>query len=138
MTHSMMKRSVAAVAFVPLMFMSIANAAHPTSVAGSWSAVGNQTTGKLSISQATSSAVCKAIRGFIFSTNTAIEGFYCPVTGRIVFVRKTGAGVPFQLYEGHVSRDAAVDRIGGSLKVWNAAGGGLNNEGVDFNFSAFK
>ena len=58
-----------------------------------------------------------------------------------MFVRPTvsDAHTPIQLYEGHVSPDAVIDRIGGSFIVWNAAGGGgVANEGVDYNFSAFK
>ncbi len=128
----------AALASTALLWTAAAYAAHPASVAGTWSAVGNQTLGNLVISQAASAAVCKPIRGAIFAAATTIEGFYCPVTGRIVFARRTAGGVPFQLYEGQVSRDGAVDRIGGSFIIWNGAGGGFANEGVDFNFSAAK
>ena len=123
---------------VSLLGIGAANAASPASVAGSWSAVGNQTTGFLRIAQGASAAVCKPIAGSIFVAANSIQGFYCPVTGRIVFARRNAGGVPFQLYEGHVSRDGAIDRIGGSFLVWNAAGGGFANEGVDFNFSAAK
>ena len=139
MKTMLLKRARAtALASMSLLWIAGANAAAPASIAGTWSAVGNQTLGKLEISQAASAATCKPIRGSIFSSTTTIEGFYCPVTGRIAFARRTAGGVPFQLYEGHVSRDGAVDRMGGSLIIWNGAGGGLGNEGVDFNFSATK
>jgi hypothetical protein len=112
-----------------------AYAAHPASVAGTWTATGNLTTGQLVISQGTGTT-CRVINGTIF--NSAIEGHYCPAVGRIVFVRKLSNGVPFQLYEGYVSQDAAVDRIGGTFKIWNLAGGAATTDGVDYNFNAFK
>lgn len=121
---------------IPLLCMAAANAAHPPSVAGNWAVTANQTLGGLVIVQAPSAAVCKPISGNIFGN--PIQGNYCPVTGRIVFARQTGASLPFQLYQGHVSRDAAVDRIGGSFLIWNAAGGGFPDEGVDYNFSGTK
>lgn len=127
---------VAALGAMSLLWAGVAQAAHPASVAGGWRATGNQTLGALNIVQAASAAVCKPISGTIFANS--IEGYYCPVTGRIVFARRNAGGVPFQLYEGHVSRDALVDRIGGSFMVWNGPGGGFANEGVDFNFSATK
>jgi hypothetical protein len=114
----------------------VAQAAHPANITGGWTAIGNQTIGALNIVQAASAAVCKPIVGSIFGNS--IQGYYCPVTGRIVFARRNAALVPFQMYEGHVSRDGAVDRIGGSFMVFNTSGGGQANEGVDFNFSATK
>lgn len=113
-----------------------AEAASPASIAGTWSVVGNQATGSLVIVQPSGSGTCRAISGTIFGS--PIEGFYCPPTGRVVFARRLASGVPFQLYEGYVGRDGAVDRIGGTFIVWNASGGRLSNEGVDFNFSATK
>lgn len=126
------------VALTTLGTAGTANAASPLNIAGNWSATGNQTLGNLSIFQAASAAVCKPISGSIFGGTSHIEGFYCPVTGRIVFARSTSGGIPFQLYEGYVARDGVVDRIGGTFQIWNASGGGLSNEGVDFNFSATK
>jgi len=128
------------IGFIPLLSMAAANAGHPPTVAGNWSATANQTLGPLVIMQPASPATCKPIQGNIFGDR--IQGFYCPSTGRIVFARlaqQAGAGlVPFQLYQGHVSRNAATNRIGGSFLIWNPAGGGLPDEGVDFNFSATK
>lgn len=114
-----------------------AHAAHPPSVAGNWSAIANQTSGGLTIVQAASAATCKPITGMIFGST--LNGYYCPATGRLVFARNAGA-VPFQFYQGYVSRlqAGATMKIGGTLSIWNAAGGGFGNEGVDFNFSAVK
>jgi hypothetical protein len=132
---------VGAIAFgsMSLLWMGSVNAAHPASVAGNWAVTGNQSLGALVIAQPASAAVCKPISGTIFGST--IQGYYCPVTGRIVFARRAGFGAAFpffQLYEAHVSRDGVVDRIGGSFLIWNAGGGGFANEGVDFNFSATK
>jgi hypothetical protein len=137
MRATLLKRAfAAAVGFV--LCVGAAHAAHPASVAGTWLAVGNQTTGGLVLSQTASGAVCKPISGFIFAASNGVRGFYCPPTGRIVFARHTSSGVPFQLYEGQVSRDGAIDRIGGSFMIWNSLGGGAFNEGPDYNFSATK
>jgi hypothetical protein len=121
-----------------LLWAGAAGAASPASVAGVWAATGNQTLGPLTINQAASLAECKPIRGSIFVASNTILGFYCPETGRIVFMRHSSSGVAFQLYQGWVGRDAAVDRMGGAFHIWNALGGGLANEGPDFNFSATK
>jgi hypothetical protein len=126
----------AAFGSMSLLWVGVAYAAHPASVAGTWAATANQSPGPLVIVQPASGAVCKPISGTIFGS--PIQGYYCPVTGRIVFARRTATGTPFQLYEGHVGRDAATDRIGGSLLIWNMSGGGDVDEGVDNNFSATK
>jgi hypothetical protein len=127
--------SVAAIGAISLLSAESALAAHPLSVTGNWSAVANQSLGNLAIVQAASAATCKPIAGNIFGS--PIQGYYCPVTGRIVFARLAN-GVPFQFYEAHVSRTGLVLRMGGSVAVWNASGGGFANEGVDYNFSAAK
>lgn len=135
MRATLLKRAFAA-AVGSVLCVGAAYAAHPASVAGTWSAVGNQTLGNLVLAQAVSAAICKPISGSIFTNR--VQGFYCPPTGRIVFARHTSSGVPFQLYEGQVSRDGAIDRIGGSFMIWNGLGGGAVNEGLDYNFSATK
>ena len=121
-----------------LLWAGAAFAAHVPVVTGTWAAQANQTTGSLVMTQFISARTCKPVTGTIFGN--PIEGFYCPSVGRLVFARKTsGSGsTPFQFYEAHVSRDGAIDRIGGSFAVWNFSGGGLANEGVDFNFSATR
>jgi hypothetical protein len=134
-TASSSRAGCAALGFLSLLWVGSAHAAHPASVAGTWTATGNLTTGQLVISQG-AGTTCRVITGRIF--NSAIEGHYCPGVGRIVFVRKLANGVPFQLYEGYVSQDAAVDRIGGTFKIWNSTGGQATTDGVDYNFHAVK
>ena len=123
-------------AVLSLLWAGAASAAHVPVVTGTWAAQANQTTGSLVMTQLASTRTCKPVTGTIFGN--PIEGFYCPSVGRLVFARKTAGGTPFQFYEAHVSRDGTVDRIGGSFAVWNLSGGGLANEGVDFNFSATR
>lgn len=132
--RSKLSLSLAAAALGATPFL--AEAAHPVSIAGTWSIVANQSAGSMTIAQASSSAVCKPVTGSILGSS--LEGYYCPSTGRLVFARKGSANIPFQFYEAHVSRDASVDRLGGSFAVWNADGGGFTNEGVDYGFYGAK
>jgi hypothetical protein len=111
-------------------------AARPASVGGNWTVVGNQTVSTLNITQFVTGAACKPIAGTAFGNS--IQGVYCPTTGRIVFARRNSSGVPFQIYEGTVSQDGAVDRIGGTFIIWNSAGGAVATDGPDYNFSASK
>jgi len=136
--HATCSKHLSAMVLGSILWLSMtpADAAHPLSIAGAWSATANRTLGALVISQGVNGAVCKPIRGTIFGS--AIQGYYCPVVGRIVFARLNSSGVPFQFYEGHVSRDGTTDYIGGSFSIWNSSGGGFSDEGVDFNFSARK
>ncbi|MBD2515318.1 hypothetical protein H6G93_09900 [Nostoc sp. FACHB-973] len=107
----------------------------PASVAGTWSVVGNQSVGSLVINQPSSTLNCKPISGTIFGT-TAIEGFYCPSSGRIAFVRKSSNNFPYQYYQGNLSQTGSTLRIGGSFSAFlsNGSGGSLG----EYNFSASK
>jgi hypothetical protein len=89
--------------------------------------------------------VCKRITGTIFGD--PLEGRYCPSSGRIVFMRRTAAGTPTQLYQGFVGSSgrplgggqyANILRMSGTFTVWNAAGASSDAEGVDFNFTATR
>ncbi|MFN6528546.1 hypothetical protein [Nostoc sp. ChiSLP03a] len=106
----------------------------PTSVAGTWSVVGNQSSGSLVITQPASALNCKPISGSIFGN--AIEGFYCPSSGRIAFVRKSSSNFPYQYYQGNLSQTDSTLRIGGSFSAFlsNGIGGSLG----EYNFSASK
>jgi hypothetical protein len=93
----------------------------PSSVQGTWSVVANQSTGTLSITQSTTPLNCKAISGSIFGG--PIQGFYCPSTGRIVFVRKNSNGITVQYYQGNLSQTGSTLRIGGSFSSLDASFG---------------
>ena len=93
----------------------------PPSVAGTWAAVANQSSGTLSITQPTSSLNCRPISGSIFGN--PIQGFYCPFSGRIVFVRKNTNGITTQYYQGNLSQTGSILRIGGSFSSLNTTYG---------------
>jgi hypothetical protein len=101
----------------------------PTSVAGNWSVVANQTSGTLTITQPASNLNCRAISGTIFGN--PIQGFYCPTSGRLVFVRKNANGITTQYYQGNLSQTGAALRIGGSFSS-------LNNTFGEYSFYGTK
>lgn len=114
--------------------LALSQTANRNNITGQWQVVANTTrvnTGPelLKMSQGANGILSGSIFG------NQIEGLYVPATRRIVFVRKGSNGMPFQLFEGNVSSNGL--RIGGTMVVWNGAGGG-GQGGVDFNFFATK
>jgi hypothetical protein len=114
----------------------------PASVAGNYSVVGNQHVGVLSIVQFATAGQCKPIRGTIYGAD-AIEGFYCPGSGRIAFTRFNGnTNNPKQHWSGNLSQAVAGQptRIGGLFastdhnNVIGTSGGSLG----EYNFYAVK
>ena len=107
----------------------------PISVLGNWSIIGNQSIGALSIATQAAFGNCRRITGTVFAD--PIEGFYCPFSGRIQFVRKVPANNDTkQVWTGNVSQDGAVDRMGGTFtSVSVALGGGSLGE---YNFQGSK
>jgi len=104
----------------------------PGSVVGNWSVIGNQSVGLLSITTQSGTGLCRPIGGTIYGN--PIEGFYCPYSGRIHFVRKPAGNVTTQAWTGNVSQAAAVLRMGGTFTAVNAGGGSPG----EYNFSASK
>ena len=112
----------------------------PISVLGNWSIIGNQHIGTLSIATQAAVGNCRRITGTVYpGTPVAhpIEGFYCPFSGRIQFVRKRPLNNDtLQVWTGNVSQDGAVDRMGGTFtSVSVALGGGSLGE---YNFQGSK
>jgi hypothetical protein len=116
----------------------------PLSVAGNWSVQGNQHAGVLSITQYPGAAgsLCKPIRGTIYGVD-AVEGFYCPYSGRIAFQRYINLTLnPKQFWSGNLSQVVAGQplRIGGLFASFDhnntsgTSGGSLG----EYNFSATK
>lgn len=116
----------------------------PATAAGNWSVVGNHHVGALQINQfpGAPGSQCKPIRGVIYGAD-AIEGFYCPGSGRIAFVRFIGnTNNPKQHWMGNLSQNPThADprrRIGGTFtatdhnNVAGVVGGSLG----EYNFSA--
>jgi hypothetical protein len=115
---------------------------HPSTVAGSWKILGNHTAGQMTITQypGTANSTHKPIRGWIYGVDM-IEGFYCPASGRICFVRYYhSTPSPKQFWTGNLSDTTGTLRMGGTITVVmhdNTAGtiGGALGES---NFSATK
>lgn len=107
----------------------------PLSVVGGWSIIGNHHIGLLNIVSQAAVGNCRRITGTVYAH--PIEGFYCPFSGRIQFVRKQPASNDtLQVWTGNVSQDGVVDRMGGTLtSVSSALGGGSLGE---YNFQGSK
>lgn len=116
----------------------------PASIAGNWNIVGNQSAGVLSVVQFPGAlgSQCKPIRGTIYGVD-AFEGYYCPGSGRVAFLRKVGLAanaLTRQFWAGNVSQVANVLRMGGTFhaaphnNVAGTAGGSLG----EYNFSGTK
>jgi hypothetical protein len=106
----------------------------PGSVVGNWSVLGNQSPGTLSIASQASTGLCRAISGTIYGN--PIQGFYCPYSGRIHFVRKSAqTNDTYQVWTGNLSQAGTVNRMGGTFTSVNATLGGSLGE---YNFQASK
>jgi len=108
---------------------------YPASVMGNWSVTGNMSVGTLSITsqgEATKSK-CPAIGGTIYGTT--IQGFYCPGSGRIHFVRKLTNNTTIQAYTAQLSDAGTVLRMGGTHTSVDVFFGGNLGE---YNFQARK
>ncbi len=116
----------------------------PGSVAGNWEVTGNLSTGTLTIVQypGATGSMNRPIRGTIYRTDN-IEGYYCPFSGRIVFIRFDKATTsPKQYWSGNVSQLNPKLKVlmGGTMSVFRhdtvkgTVGGGLG----EYNFSAKK
>ncbi len=93
----------------------------PKSVLGTWSAFGNQSPLALNITTEGTVGNCQAITGTLADTisggqTSNIQGFYCPRSGRIQFLRNNQTtNDTFQTYVGNVSMSGATLRIGGTF-----------------------
>ncbi len=130
-----------ALVLLSLFWINSSFAANPPDITGTWSAVGNQTTGNLIITQEASTAKCKPIHGTIFGSNYAIEGYYCPSLGQVSFIRHSTfvGGSPIQFYRGVVATTGTTKRMAGTFFIWNSDGGTVGpTDPVEFPFSATK
>ncbi len=114
--ETMMKKLLFGAVFASMAFGAHAAMADgwQASVLGNWSVLANQSPGTLSITTQGTTGNCRNIAGTIFGN--PIVGFYCPLSGRIHFLRNTGAttiqdytanvsqydGAPFHLHMGGV------------------------------------
>jgi hypothetical protein len=106
-------------------------AARPTSVVGNWNTVANQTIITLQIISQGVQPVCRSISGTL--GGLSIQGFYCPSTGRISFLRKDpGTNDTIQVYTGNISSDGPTDRMAGTFIQ------ATNPDAGEYNFSATR
>jgi hypothetical protein len=96
----------------------------PANVVGTWRGIANQTTIKLEIASQDPAGKCKAIKGTLSNVPSGgesnIQGFYCPESGRISFVRKDlKSNDTFQSYSGNLADSGDVQRIGGTFAELN-------------------
>ena len=120
----------------------------PSNITGTWTVVGNQHVGiganGLVITQYAGAAGSrsKPIRGRIYGVD-AIEGYYNPFSGRIVFMRYIGNTTrPKQFWSGNLSQLRAGERlrIGGNFATFdhNNISGTTGGSLGEYNFYAIK
>jgi hypothetical protein len=114
-----------------LLMSQLANAdGWPTSVVGTWSVRANNTVGTMHITFQQSTGQCQQILGDIFGN--PLQGFYCPSSGRIHFLRKIAStNDTVQDYSANLSQNAATNFMSGLF----ASDGGSFGE---YNFAATK
>jgi len=121
-----------------LLWASMAGAAQPASVAGTWTVIGNQSPGSLTLTQGASATECKPISGTVYPdtpASSAVTGYYCPATGRIAFTRKSSGGIVNQIWVGNLTESGQPSRMGGTVHVVDSgAGGEILGE---YNFQGF-
>ncbi len=130
----MKKIKLLSTTFVALAFFAASQIASadgwPTSVVGNWNVRANNSVGVLSITFQAAAGQCRQISGAIFGN--PIQGFYCPASGRIHFLRKNAAtNDTIQDYTANLSQDAGIDYMGGTF----ASDGGAYGE---YNFFGSK
>ncbi len=128
-----LNHSLAAAAFAALVTPLAHADTYPTSVVGEWSITGNLTTGKLNITSQATTGRCRAITGTVYEHT--IQGFYCPNTGRIHFLRKLNDNTTIQSWTGQLSDRAPVLRMAGGFSSVDVFYGGNLGE---YNFHAQK
>ena len=100
---------------------SAAAANWPASVVGSWGVIANQDTNiTLTITSQGNPGDCKVIKGTLVDPDTgandAIQGFYCPGSGRIAFLRHVAnTKSSFQSWSGNLSLTRAPQLMGGTF-----------------------
>lgn len=133
----MFKVSVFAGALVAVLAAHVQPAAAdgwPSSVVGGWSVIGNLSSGTLNISSQSTSGLCQFIAGTIYGD--PIQGFYCPNSGRIQFVRKrTDNNDTIQVWTGNLSQTSSTLHMAGTFTSVDPSAGGSFGE---YSFNANK
>ena len=114
-----MRKCFAVVVIIAFSLLAFA-ANWPTSIVGTWQGTANQSTVKLVITSQGSTGACKAINGTLSNLPSGgasnIQGFYCPQSGRVSFVRKDiKSNDTFQSYSANVSDVSTELRMAGTF-----------------------
>jgi len=120
-----MKKFLALVIVAACSVLAVA-ANWPPSIIGTWQGTANQSTVKLVITSQGTTGDCKAINGTLSNLPSGgasnIQGFYCPQTGRVSFVRKdVKTNDTFQSYNANVSDVGTELRLAGTFAELNMA-----------------
>ncbi len=112
-----------------------ADSAWPANIIGTWQGVSNQSPIVLTVTAQSAGKNCNDISGTIKDVDegyvTNIEGFYCPSSGALQFMRfPTGGTVAYQFYTGSLSQAKPPKGVtgvlmGGSFAQYNQSYGPL-------------
>jgi hypothetical protein len=112
-----------------------ADPAWPANIVGAWQGMSNQSPITLTISAQSTGGKCDGISGSIKDVTqgyiTSIEGYYCPSSGELQFMRfPTGGDVAYQYYSGSLSQSKPPKGVsgvlmGGTFSQYNQAYGPL-------------
>ncbi|HET6842228.1 MAG TPA: hypothetical protein VFK06_11175 [Candidatus Angelobacter sp.] len=99
----------------------------PASIVGTWQGVANQSNVKLIIKSQGTVGACEAITGTMSNLpsggDSNIQGFYCPATGHLTFVRKDiNNNSTFQSYSGSLADIGPELRMAGTFGEVNFVG----------------
>jgi hypothetical protein len=97
-----------------------ADSAWPAKIVGTWKGLSNQSSIILTVSTQSIGKKCDDISGTIQDVTggftSAMEGYYCPSSGTLQFLRyPTGGNVAFQVYDGSVSQANPPQGVKGIL-----------------------
>jgi hypothetical protein len=90
----------------------------PRNVIGTWEIINGQAHDTLVISsQADTGRRCESLSGNLINDagSNPVTGFYCPPTGRIVFVRLRTTGAVYQVYSGNLAEKGTIYRMAGTF-----------------------
>jgi hypothetical protein len=81
----------------------------PVSVVGTWASLADESIGRIEITSQLPTGHCQSITGSYTDSGSegpnTIQGFYCPLSGRIHFLRFIhGTRITFQAWSGNASR----------------------------------
>jgi hypothetical protein len=96
----------------------------PAKIVGVWDVFANNAHLTLIIRTQSAVGACPQILGTINNIGgprEPIQGFYCPNSGRISFLRKSATNITFQVWTGNLSFASVVpQRIGGTFAEYNS------------------